>query len=325
MPLGHVVAAMVRHRGRESNRTGYLLERAQRDATQAILLINDFTLLSYAQATVHRARRCTKHGNVCFAAATADRSAATMEQCELNILGNRGVGKGYLSVLQRPTRRSQAAILVAVRIADHDHLSIFTARKVLAIQVDGKQRLHDFRPAREIVDRLEQWRDVEWHVAASIVQLAPLREQQNGQNIVCSLGHADDKRANRSGAVLATTRRDRLKYADRLACNRAYRIRHALAALNGIGNSGGPIFGRPAIPIFFTEALTDNTAMNLCVLPNIQRNEVKPKGCDAPNQAVERKQARMLALMGLETVSDERDVRQKLLGFFVRKYIVIVG
>ena len=55
---------------------------------------------------------------------------------------------------------------------------------MFTIELDGQQDVQDFRARVQVVDRLEQGRYIERYLSPAIVQLAPLCEQQHGQNIV---------------------------------------------------------------------------------------------------------------------------------------------
>jgi hypothetical protein len=86
VPLGHVIAAVAGHGRRQCNGTRNLLQRAQGDTAQAVLLVDDLALLCDPQAAVYGSRWRAEHGNVCLAAAPADRTAASMEQRKLDVL-----------------------------------------------------------------------------------------------------------------------------------------------------------------------------------------------------------------------------------------------
>ena len=97
--------------------------------------------------------------------------------------------------------------------------------QMLPVKITGHQRLQDRRAVAQIVHCLEQRRDVQGYVATARMQFAPLRQQQNREDVVCVLRHTDDERAHRLLAVLAAAKGDRLKYAERLAGHDALMVR----------------------------------------------------------------------------------------------------
>ena len=136
-------------------------------------------MLSHAKAAINGPRWCTKHCDVCLAAAATDGATATVEQRQLDVLGFHRINERDLGVLQRPARRREAAILVAVGIADHHGLAVPAAIQVLAVKVGGQQVLENVAAAIKVVHCFKQWRDVDWHFEALVMKFAPLRQQQN--------------------------------------------------------------------------------------------------------------------------------------------------
>ena len=56
--------------------------------------------------------------------AARDRSSSTVKEREPDVIPGAHLGNFLLRLIQRPVRRQIAAVLVAVRIADHDDLLV---------------------------------------------------------------------------------------------------------------------------------------------------------------------------------------------------------
>ena len=208
-----------------------LLERAQRDAAQAVLRVDVLALLRHAQPARDRAARCGEHGLVLGAAAAAHRAAAAMKHRQRHAVPRHRRDERLLGFLQAPARARDAAVAMAVGVTEHDDLVIAARAQVLAIELVAQQALHDLRRALDVVARLEQRRDVERHGFALRAQVAPLREQQHGQHVVRPMRHAHDVRADRVAAVLAPAVGDRLKDGERAAALGRQRAERRLAPL----------------------------------------------------------------------------------------------
>ncbi len=76
-----------------------------------------------------------------------------MEQGQFDVFRFDGADEHYLCVLQRPSRRSQSTVLVAVRIANHDGLLIVAALEVLPVLRSSEQIFENLAAAVEVIDR----------------------------------------------------------------------------------------------------------------------------------------------------------------------------
>jgi len=153
-----------------------LLECAKSDAAQTVLLVDYLALFRYAKPAVHRSGRRTQHGDMRLATAAANRATTAMKQRELDVLGIHRIDEHLLGVLDCPAGRGQAAVLVAIRIPNHDRLPIFATLQVIPVQVDAKKCFENIRTGMQVSNRLEQRRNVKRHFATAIVQLTPLGE-----------------------------------------------------------------------------------------------------------------------------------------------------
>ena len=150
----------------------------------------------------------------------------------------RGVGAGLdqrrLGPVQRPARGREAAVLVAVGVAEHHHLRVRAARRQVA---RGRRDRRAAPPARrrrglEVVDRLEQRRDVERHAARRrSTRPPPARQQQHREHVVGALGHADDVGADGAPPVALAALGDGAEDLERLGLARP---------ASGTGSARGP-------------------------------------------------------------------------------------
>jgi len=85
----------------------------------------------------------------------------------------------FLGVEQGPAGGGDAAVLVAVRVADHHHLRLVAGIEVAAVGGELEQRLENRRPGLQVVDRLEQRCDVEGHPALLVHEACGTGQQQH--------------------------------------------------------------------------------------------------------------------------------------------------
>ena len=69
------------------------------------------------------------------------------------------IGDGGLGLVQRPVGGQVAAVLVAIGIADHDHLLVAARAEVAAVDVQAKELGQDARGGLQVIDRLKQRHD----------------------------------------------------------------------------------------------------------------------------------------------------------------------
>ncbi len=94
-------------------------------------------------------------------AAAPDGAAPTVEDGQLHAVPPRRLDQLDLGLVEHPGRGQEAALLVRVRVAEHDLLAIASAGQVGAIGRVAEQRLEDRAGRVERVGRLEQGHDVE--------------------------------------------------------------------------------------------------------------------------------------------------------------------
>ena len=119
------------------------LQVAPAEFRVAVLAGDDLALLGDAQAAGHAACGLRENGFVRRAAAPADGAAAAVEQAQLHAVIAKRVHQPHLGAIQRPVGGEIAAVLVAVRVAEHDLLPVVPLREPRAIERHGKGVAHD--------------------------------------------------------------------------------------------------------------------------------------------------------------------------------------
>ena len=96
---------------------------------------DDFALLGDPDLAVHRAARLRDDGVIARAAAAADRAAAAVEQPQPHMVALEHFDQADLGLVELPARGDEAAVLVAVGIAEHHLLHRAAAVHQLAVVV----------------------------------------------------------------------------------------------------------------------------------------------------------------------------------------------
>jgi hypothetical protein len=162
-------------------------------------------LLRQADLPAHRAGRLRQDGLVARAAAAADRAAAAVEHAQLDVVR---VGQHVEQVDQRdlgavelPVAGEDAAVLVAVGVAQHDVLLGAAALDQLGDAGQRVELAHDGRGIAQVFDGFEQRHDDQVvggvAVQRAVHQADFLLQQQHFQQVAHGFGVADDVVADR--------------------------------------------------------------------------------------------------------------------------------
>src|SRR5262245_63296354 len=135
-------------------------------------------LLGHPKAPAQRARRLGADGPARRSSAPRHRPAAAVEDREHYLIGLAYARDRLLRSVERPVRGQVAAVLVAVRVADHDHLLAAARRQMRAIDGKREELLEDAGGGVEIVEGFEEGHDLECRLDAR-----PSREEEQGQEI----------------------------------------------------------------------------------------------------------------------------------------------
>ena len=130
---------------RLQRRGGEDLQVAPPDLGIGILAGDRLALLGDADLPLHRAAGLGQDRLVARAAAAAHRSAPAVEQAQLDAVPAEDVDQADLRLVQLPAGGDEAAVLVAVRIAEHDLLHPAPALQQAPVCGQGKQLVHDAR------------------------------------------------------------------------------------------------------------------------------------------------------------------------------------
>src|SRR4029078_6577375 len=126
-----------------------------------VLARDDFALLGDADLPLHAALGLREDGLIARTATAPDGGAAALEQAQLDTMPFEYLDQLDGGLVQLPVRGEIAAVLVAVRVAQHDFLHTAAALQHATVFGYGEQRFHDGAAAAQISDRLEQRNDVE--------------------------------------------------------------------------------------------------------------------------------------------------------------------
>ena len=89
-----------------------------------------------------------------------------MEKLQRYAVTSADVTEHILGFEKAPAGRSDATVLVAVRVAHHDHLAFPPPLDMPAVQIEAEQFLEDGRPGLQILDGLQQGSDVQGRIEA---------------------------------------------------------------------------------------------------------------------------------------------------------------
>ena len=252
-------------------------------------------------------------------------AAPAVKDVQLDIELARDVEQVLLRHPERPTDGDHAAAFAAVGETQHDHLLIAARAQMAPIDLVAQQSAQRFAGVREILDRLEERRDVDRHIRSLRPQVPPAREQQRRQHVIGPACHADDVRSDRGAAVFAPTVRNRLKDAEDLARFGTKRAERRLAPLERIPDPRRALVARERKPSGLIESGADDAPLHVGVLPQVQRREMEPERLRAAQQALDGEEPRVLPVMRTQARGDELDVRDEVIGRLVRESRVVVG
>ena len=171
-----------RARGGQQQPVQRLFEVAARQDRVAVLVGQRLALLGDAQPRVDGPRRLPEDRAAGRATPTADAGAAPVEEAPAHPGAAAHVADLPLRLVQRPVRREEARVLVAVAVAQHDLLHVPAQHR--AVLGQRQQLPHDLRRPLEVVQRLEQrhGQDAQAHLAC---------QDQRFEHVTDRLGHAD--------------------------------------------------------------------------------------------------------------------------------------
>ena len=135
-------------------------------------------------------------------AATADRTAAAVEQAQADVMAFKNIDELDLGLVELPPRRNETAILVAVGIAEHDFLYAAAAVHEAPVVVQCEQPIHDLGRRLQILDGLEQRHDIDAAAARGIDEPDLLQQHGDLQHVGDALAHGDDALGDRRLAEL---------------------------------------------------------------------------------------------------------------------------
>ncbi len=152
--LGRLQQRRFEHRRREG------FEVAATDVGIGVFGGDHFTLFGEADLATHRARRLGENGLIAGATTTANRATTTMEHAQAQAMFGTELVEHFhqrqFGLVQLPVAGENAAILVAVRIAEHDVLLAATELHQASHTRDGVIAAHDLSRRTQVADGFEQ-------------------------------------------------------------------------------------------------------------------------------------------------------------------------
>ncbi len=289
---------------------------------------------------VHGAGRLRQDGLVARPAAATDRAPTAVEQPQLQAMRRperlEERHERRLRAIQLPVAREEAAVLVAVAVAEHHVL--LRERAEAAAEDHGEharqrvERPHDRLGLPEIADRLEERHHDEvrgGRVERSVAQRAPeeaalLLEQQHLEQIAHVLGVRDDVVADRVAAVAAEGHTRRFEHGQLVARERAVGVRedtHGAGVAEQAEEQRAPLgLGQRRVVRFHArhrEQLGDDRLVHVRALPQVDGGQVKAEHL---HRADERSEARRHQRAGVaaERVLDHVELALQLARALIR-------
>ncbi len=215
----------------------------------------------------------------------------------------------HLRTLQAPTRCRDAAILAAVRIAEHHHLHVVACTQVRAVHRIFQQVAQRGGAALEVIHGFKQRCDVERHRAIGIDQATPPRQRQHRQHVAAVMRHGNDVAAQ---CIPAMPRA-------RIGQRREHRVQALVAFVITAGQCSFATGMRAQqartaqriqrLPcIIAAQHRGQCTCMHARFLAYVQPRQVKAEGLHPPQQALHREATGMFATVGAQAVEDQLQV-----------------
>ena len=150
---------------------------------QTELETNHLPLLGDPETAVNRARRLGQNCPVGRPTASANGTAPTMEQGQMDTILAGNVGKFLLGLILGPRRHQLTRILGGIRVADHHFL---TALAILPVPFNLVQSRHAVRRATQVVQGFKQRDDPHRKLHPRFPQ-----QQNHAQHVGGLAGHAN--------------------------------------------------------------------------------------------------------------------------------------
>ena len=292
--VGRVAQAGAQHR------VDRLLEVAVRDLRVGVAREGDLALLRQPQPAVQRPGRLGHDRAAGGAAAAPDGAAPAVEQGQGHAGLPAGLGQRLLRAVELPVGGDEAAVLVAVRIPQHDLLPVSPGLQVLAVHGQREQLAHQARAAVQVVDRLEQRHHLQralrlLALAAGLEQAVLLGEEQRRQHVADARRHRDDVDVPRFASQLGLRARDRGEQRQRLrGLGRPGRVRGDERApvrqLAGEEGRALRLGQREVVRLHAgaPEHLRRRGRVGAAVLPEVEARELEAEDVEAPGEVAQR-------------------------------------
>ena len=237
-------------------RRGERLEVPERELRVAVAGPHDLALLGQLEPPGDGASRLGCDRKLQLPPAAADRTAAAMEQRQLDCLPDRHGGEIRLGPAQQPVRGNEPDLLVGVGVAEHHLLPIAPPAEVLAVALVAQERVERRPGGRQRLGRLEERDDVERELVADTRQC---REVEDVRDVARRGRERDDVARDRAGAEIPLD------------------ARHRAECLEHLGTGGRAV----------AVGASKGAAMDRRVLAHLELGEVEAEGLDLPREVVD--------------------------------------
>src|SRR5690606_15402170 len=184
----------------DEHRAHQLLEVAPRDLREGVAEGDHLALLGQTDPSIVSDPGHGEDRLVGAPAPASDGATATAEQTEIDIVLATYLAQTALRLVKGPVGHPVAAILVAVRITEHDLLETTPRREQRSIGLVLVELLHEIVRGLEILDRFEQRHEIETGEATvRTPQSDLLGEEHRLHEIADRVRHADDVTADGVG------------------------------------------------------------------------------------------------------------------------------
>ncbi len=200
--------------------------------------------------------------------------------------------------------------------------------QVLCVGGLGQQGVEDFHSRGQVVDGLQQRRDIERHRLA-VGQACHARQRQHRQDIVGALGHADDEQPHRWIPEALPPCPNGFENTQRLASTlRAIGIAGGFRGLAGgqvPGQARGAFFRRALHPALVVQQLAHHLAMQQRILADIEGGEVKAEGLRAHGQPPHSEQPGVFTAVVRQAIRHQGEVPAPVVGGAVGALCIVGG
>ena len=308
------------------------LQVAATDLGVRILGPDDLALFCHPQLAADRPRWLRKDRFIARAAATPHRAATAVKHPQLDIVRSgepvEQQDQRDFGAVQLPVAGEDAAVLVAVAVAEHDLLLGARAPHQIRDSGQGVELAHDRRRVAQVADGFEQWHDDQvrrgFCIERSGQQSDFLLQQHHFEQVADGLGVADDVVTDGLRAELVAHPPGHFKNGKLVA---------AVLRINGPHDAQGPGVGQQfhqqnALVVLGQLAVTsldpsgreqfrNDQFVLVRALPQVDSRQMETEYLHGANQRMQTLRYQGLCVMRQQRCADGCQIGQELLGAWI--------